>query len=385
MRRLRTLAGRVTGIAGAAWLVWAGRELPGQLGARPTGERRRRIARSPRFGADGRFHNLPGPRRPLHAVRETARWLFVDRDAQHPAHPIPVVAGPRPDERGERSTHGGTETTGNGRLHVTWLGHSTCLVELDGARLLTDPIWSERCSPSPAIGPRRLHDMPLLLDELPRCDAIVVSHDHYDHLDRRTVEGLSRTQEAPFVVPLGVGAHLERWGVPARRIVELDWGESATPSGTGIRLTATPAQHLSGRAVVTKRTLWASWVMTGPHHRAYFSGDTGYFGEFRRIGAEHGPFDVVLMQIGAYGDGWPNAHMTPEEAARALRDLGTRITVPIHWGTFSLAGHPWDEPVERLLAATSEDGMRVVVPRPGERVDVDAPPPLDPWWRAVAR
>ena len=220
------------------------------------------------------------------------------------------------------------------------------------------------------------------LESLPALDAIVISHDHYDHLDIDTVLALARTQRAPFFVPLGVGAHLRCWGIPDRRIVELDWGQSG--SVDDLTLVCTPARHFSGRFVSRNTTLWASWVMTGPQHRAYFGGDTGYSKSFAGIGAEHGPFDLSLLPVGAYNPLWRDIHMNPEEAVRAHLDIsGARrgLLVPIHWCTFRLAPHPWAEPVERLLGAAGDADVAVVVPRPGERVDPSRPRAFDAWWR----
>jgi L-ascorbate metabolism protein UlaG (beta-lactamase superfamily) len=224
-----------------------------------------------------------------------------------------------------------------------------------------------------------MHPSPVDLEALPAIDAVVISHDHYDHLDIDTVVALARTQQAPFFVPLGVGAHLRGWGIPEQRIVELDWNE-----GTAIdelTLVCTPARHFSGRFVGRNATLWASWVAIGPTHRAYFAGDTGYAMSFAQIGADHGPFDVTLMPVGAYNKAWPDIHMNPEEAVRAHRDVGGRVLVPIHWCTFRLAPHPWAEPIERLLAAAASAGIQVAVPKPGQRIDPLETAEFEPWWR----
>ena len=273
---------------------------------------------------------------------------------------------------------------GTDPLAVTWLGHATALLEIDGYRVLTDPVWSERCSPSRSIGPQRMHPPPLALESLPALDAIVISHDHYDHLDMRTVRALARTQRAPFVTPLGVGAHLREWGIPAARIIELDWNDG-TRIGD-LRLVCTPARHFSGRFLSRSNTLWASWAILGPASRAYFGGDTGYTRSFTEIGAEHGPFDLTLLPIGAYNKSWPDIHMNPEEAVRAHLDLngdhaGSGVLVPIHWATFRLAPHPWAEPAEWLVDAAGTAGVEIAVPRPGGRVVPSIRREEDQWWR----
>ena len=213
------------------------------------------------------------------------------------------------------------------------------------------------------------------LEQIGRVDAVVISHDHYDHLDMATIQALAATTDAVFLVPLGVGAHLDVWGVPGARVVECDWGEGHEVGG--VRVTAVESQHFSGRGLRRDGTLWASWVFPAPGGRVFFSGDTGYFDGYPGIGAEHGPFDVSLMAVGAYDPAWRDIHLDPEEAVRATVELGGGLLLPIHWCTFVLAPHPWAEPVERLLVAAASEGVPVVVPRVGDRVDVANPPGLD--------
>jgi L-ascorbate metabolism protein UlaG (beta-lactamase superfamily) len=272
-------------------------------------------------------------------------------------------------------------------LRLTWMGHSSVLAEIDGRRVLFDPVWGERCSPFAFAGPKRLHPVPAPLAALGTVDVVVISHDHYDHLDLPTIRALAGT-DTVFAVPLGVGAHLERWGVAPDRLRELDWNESAEVHG--IRLTATPARHFCGRGLRNQQhTLWASWVVAGPEHRIYHSGDTGYFPGFTDIGAEHGPFDATMIQIGAYSEYWPDIHMTPAEGMRAHVDLqgGTPsgVMLPIHWGTFNLAPHPWAEPAEGTVTAAAGAGAAVALPRPGEPFEPTAGKvPSALWWREVA-
>ena len=295
--------------------------------------------------------------------------LLANRGGSRPAAPIPLAAPAAFD--GDPAA-----------LAISWFGHSTALLEIDGYRILTDPVWSDRCSPSHVVGPQRLHAPPIPLDGLPAVDAVVISHDHYDHLDMDTILALARTQRAPFFVPLGVGAHLRAWGILGQRIVELDWDQSDHVEE--LTITCLPARHFSGRFTDRNTTLWASWAIRGPRHRAYFGGDTGYTASFTEIGADHGPFDLTLMPIGAYNKVWPDVHMNPEEAVRAHLDVtgaGSGLLVPIHWGTFRLAPHPWAEPVERLLSAADAAGVRVAVPMPGQRIDPARAARFSPWWR----
>ncbi|WP_240109979.1 MBL fold metallo-hydrolase [Streptomyces sp. MUM 203J] len=354
---------------------------PAAFGADPAAERLERIRRSPNF-ADGSFRNPGGERhRPSGSALDFAKVYFrkEERIRRAPAIPVPL----------HRTTAADLARPPASGLRLTWMGHSSVLAEIDGRRVLFDPVWGERCSPFPFAGPRRLHPVPLPLSSLGPVDAVVISHDHYDHLDMPTIQALAGTGTL-FAVPLGVGAHLERWGVAPSRLRELDWGESAALGD--LRLTATPARHFCGRGLRNQQhTLWASWAVTGPEHRIYHSGDTGYFPGFRDIGTAHGPFDATMVQIGAYADFWPDIHMTPAEGMRAHLDLqGGRaaagVMLPIHWATFNLAPHPWAEPGEGTVAAAGDTGARIALPRPGEPFEPAAGPlPGDLWWRGAAR
>ncbi|MFV0495799.1 MBL fold metallo-hydrolase [Mycobacterium sp.] len=368
-RALRIAAGTAS-LAAGGWMLRALRGTPAALGAGPAAIAAASEA-SPNH-CDGVFVNLDPAS--LYApdadgLRQIA-WDFASGGGKSlPAGPIPLAAPAI--HRGEPAP-----------LAVSWFGHSTALVEIDGYRVLTDPVWSQRCSPSDRVGPQRLHPPPVQLEGLPAVDAVVISHDHYDHLDMETVLALARMQRAPFFVPLAVGAHLRAWGIPAERIVELDWNQS-TRVGE-LTIVCMPARHFSGRFLTRNNTLWASWAFVGPAHRAYFGGDTGYTKSFAQIGADHGPFDLTLMPIGAYNAAWPDIHMNPEEAVRAHRDVtdpGSGLLVPIHWGTFRLAPHPWAEPVERVLEAAELENVDVAVPLPGQRVDCGSALRLNRWWR----
>jgi L-ascorbate metabolism protein UlaG (beta-lactamase superfamily) len=348
-------------LARAAWGV------PAAMGAAPSGDRAERVRRSPQW-RDGKFRNAaPTQTLPAGDTGDLIRRYRADRTARKPQGPIPVLTP-------------SSDVPGDG-LYVTWYGHASTLVEIDGSRVLFDPVWSDRVSPSARVGPKRLHPVPVSIEQLPRLDAIVISHDHYDHLDLPTVRELLRTQSAPFVVPLGIGAHLERWQVPADRIVELDWEESADVGA--LRLTATAAQHFSGRGFSRDGTLWASWVVAGPKRRVFYSGDTGYFPGFADIGRVHGPFDVALVQVGAYDALWPDIHMTPEEGVATHLDVHAHVLIPVHWATFTLAPHAWAEPVNRLWHEAKAQGVTLAVPRPGERVDIDNPPAVNGWWQTL--
>jgi len=365
------LAAGTASLAAGGWVLQALRDTPAALGANPAAIRAA-VEGSPNY-RDGVFHNLE-PASALRLDTEENRLIlfeiFSSRSRSLPGAEIPMADV--------------AEDSGAAPLSATWLGHATALVEVDGYRILTDPVWSERRSPARSIGPRRLHPPPLPVESLPALDAVVISHDHHDHLDMPSVQNLARTQRALFVTPLGVGAHLRAWGVPASRIVELDW-HASTEIGE-LTLTCTPARHYSGRFLSRNNTLWASWVIRGPRHRAYFGGDSGYTGTFADIGAAHGPFGLTLLPIGAYNKAWPDIHMNPEEAVQSHIDLNgdtSGVLVPIHWCTFRLAPHPWAEPADRLVAAAADAGVEVAVPRPGGRVipGEKSGAGEDAWWR----
>ncbi|MEV6491722.1 MBL fold metallo-hydrolase [Actinoplanes sp. NPDC051633] len=363
----RRRTGALVALGVGAALAWVAKDLPKQFGGRAKGSRLARMERSPQF-SDGRFHNsVPASQVTVASMPRIIAASLTGRESRHPHAPVPLVRPPATDAAG---------------LSVIWYGHSSAMVEIEGRRVLLDPVWSERCSPSRLTGPRRLHQPPVALRELPPLDAIVISHDHYDHLDMESIQNLVDLQAAPFLVPLGVGAHLESWGVPPTRIVELDWDERV--SVAGLEFVATPARHFSGRGTSRDGTLWSSWVIAGPERKVFYSGDTGYFPGFKTIGEEYGPFDVTLVQIGAYGDAWPDIHMVPEDGVATHVDVQGGLMVPVHWCTFNLALHDWSEPADRVWAEAKARDVRLAVPRPGERVDVDAPPPVDGWWQSIA-
>jgi L-ascorbate metabolism protein UlaG (beta-lactamase superfamily) len=267
-------------------------------------------------------------------------------------------------------------------LRVTWLGHSTMLLEVDGHRFLTDPVWSERAGPVGFVGPKRFFPPLLAIRDLPRLDAVVISHDHYDHLDYATVVAL-KDRDLTFVAPLGVGAHLERWGVPAAKIVELDWWDSR--SFGDLTLRAVPARHASGRVLLFDdgAKLWTGYAFLGARHRVYYSGDTGLFPDMRTIGERLGPFDLTMIEIGQYDRAWPDWHLGPEQALEAHRRVRGAVMLPVHWGLFALASHGWTEPIERALAAARDAGAVVISPRPGQSVEPTVETPAEHWWPAL--
>lgn len=265
-------------------------------------------------------------------------------------------------------------------LRVTWLGHSTVVVSTAGQHILLDPIFSERASPFEWIGPSRFHLPPVDIKDLPPLDAVIISHDHYDHLDMNSIKELVDTTDALFLVPLGVGAHLEEWGIPANRLRELDWWDEIQIGA--IKIAATPSRHFSGRGLFNRdSTLWASWTIIGPNHRVYFSGDTGYFEGFREISERYGPFDLAMFEVGAFNEAWSDVHLGPKNAIRAYEQMEADVIMPIHWGTFSLGLHGWKDPAEEFAKIAEEKGYRWVAPRPGEHVEPGVYEPKQPWWK----
>ena len=340
----------------------------------PTSHRRERMLASPRF--DGRVfrntHNVstglkPGVERP------TMRDFLCPDEHRVPSSPLPLV-DPVPLWKSRPSSG----------LRVSWLGHSTLVVEIDGVRVLTDPVWSNRVSPVPFAGPKRFHPPPAPLAALPRLDAIILSHDHYDHFDRPTIRALAEARpETPFITSLGVGERLERWGIPPQRITELDWWEATEVRG--VTITASPAQHFSGRGIKDRNTtLWSSFHLRGPKHSFFFGADSGLTPEFGEIARRLGPFDLVALEIGAYHPSWGDIHMGPENALSAYKMLASGAFLPIHWGTFNLAIHPWSEPADTLVRLASPASVPLIMPKLGAPFEPTNGVAVDPWWRAVS-
>jgi L-ascorbate metabolism protein UlaG (beta-lactamase superfamily) len=331
-----------------------------------SGERRARMERSPEW-RDGRFRN---PQPLVNDAWGSIVAMFTVSADVRPAGAVPIAAAlvdPPPPAS---------------VVAVTWYGHSSALLELDGERVLVDPVWSERAGPFSWVGPERWYPPPVPLEALRGVSAVIISHDHYDHLDRRTVTAM-KDWPTRFVVPLGLGAHLAYWGVPEEKIVELDWWER-TRAG-GVEIVCTPARHAAGRVGLDyDGKLWSGFALLGREHRVYYSGDTGLFTAQKEIGARLGPFDLTLIEVGQYNAAWPDWHIGPEQAVLAHQWVRGGVFLPVHWGAFALAAHAWTEPIERALAEAEKQHVQIVTPRPGERVDATKPPPPERWWPNVA-
>lgn len=334
------------------------------------GARLERMLASPQHDGEHFVNRYPSSALPPgEADRPDLLGFLFGGENRTPKAPLPSF-DPRPD----------WTRPGETGLRATWLGHSTVLLEIDGWRILTDPVWGPRASPLPFAGPKRFQPVPVAIEALPRLDAILISHDHYDHLDYPSIRELAKLR-VPFVTSLGVGVHLEAWGIPAERIVELDWWES-TRLPRGLTITAAPAHHFSGRSLGDRNaTLWSSFVFQGDRHSVYFSGDGGLSPLFAEIGRRLGPFDLTLMEVGAFHPSWGSVHLGPDNALRAWKMLGGGKFLPVHWGTFNLAMHAWDEPAERLFRLAPEG---LLMPRLGQPVEPERAEGVEPWWRGRA-
>ncbi|HEY4038985.1 MAG TPA: MBL fold metallo-hydrolase [Burkholderiaceae bacterium] len=344
------------------------------LGKRPQGARLERIKASSLWTGE-RFRNvqpiMAGLRDP-NASMPTLSEFLCGGERRVPSGPLPSMS---PLDTWTRPPASG--------LRATWLGHSTVLIEIDGLRVLTDPVWGPRASPSRLAGPKRFQPVPVRLRAMPPIDLVIVSHDHYDHLDYPTIRELAR-HDVPFVTSLGVGAHLEYWGVSPERIVELDWWETHSLPNTGLTVTAAPSQHFSGRGLGDRNaTLWSAMVIRSGRHALFFSGDTGLTTQYTEIGERLGPFDLVMLEVGAFHPAWGDVHLGPENALKALAMLGAGSFLPVHWGTFSLAMHAWDQPAETLLELAPKAGAHLLMPRLGEPVEPEHADGVQPWWRLV--
>ncbi|MEL6671054.1 MAG: MBL fold metallo-hydrolase, partial [Bacteroidota bacterium] len=340
------------------------------VGGNPEGERLARIEASPLY-KDGQFQN---------SVETMMEMSFSD---------MLGIMGEQLNPGPERSPAATIQTVPfdaktwaedtTDQLKVTWFGHSSLLVRLEGKTFLLDPVFGKRASMFSFMGPERFdYEYHVTVEDMPPLDGVIISHDHYDHLDYPTIDKL-KDIVPHFYVPLGIGAHLERWGVQLDQISETEWWDEIVIHDS-LSLINTPSRHFSGRGMTNRfSTLWSSWVIQGKKQRLYFSGDSGYFPGFKEIGDKYGPFDIALMECGAYNKLWSEIHLMPEESVQAAVDLQARVYLPVHWGKFDLALHPWKEPVQRMMKKAKSTGMKVQGPLVGQVVVVGTPVPEKVW------
>jgi L-ascorbate metabolism protein UlaG (beta-lactamase superfamily) len=335
-------------------------------------EREARIQSSPQ-SQNGKFVNPNGVSTKLFSKETwevTKEYIFGKRIDPKPPNELPV----------HRLHPGQWENHHAGQFSFSWLGHSSILISMENQRILIDPVLEERASPFSWIGPKRFHPSPVTAEELPGVDVVLITHDHYDHLEKSTLVSINEKVER-FIVPLGIGELLEDWGINPTKITELDWWE--TYSSGSLKFHATPAVHYASRGLFdANQRLWCSWSIVGKEKRAFISGDSGYFDGFKNIGERLGPFDVTFLKIGAYNDKgtWRALHMTPEEAGQQCLDLRGQLLVPLHWATFDLGLHPWYEPIERLVTYFEQESVTLITPEVGEIINLRGKPNTDRWW-----
>ncbi|WP_303310924.1 MBL fold metallo-hydrolase [Hymenobacter sp. BT730] len=343
-----------------------------EFGGKPTKEQKLAYAKSGHY-RDGEFQNLIPTTLMTDGSTFSVLWrfLFSKPERTTPNAPLPM----------QRLDSLSITRKTTDMLRVTWFGHSASLVEIGGRNILLDPMLSIKMGPLSWVTPRRYNPiLPISAEQLPPIDAVLISHDHYDHLDYKTILRL-KDKVAHFYVPLGVGAHLLAWGVAPEKVQELDWNDSIQLPG--LTIVSMPARHFSGRGLTNRNsTSWSSWVLKSATKRVFYSGDGGYGPHFQTIGAKHGPFDLALMECGQYDRQWAEIHMMPEQTVQAAVDVRTRVLMPVHWGAFTEANHPWDEPVNRATAEAARRQLPITTPRLGQPITVGVGPlPQEHWWQ----
>lgn len=340
------------------------------FGAESKGEHLQRIQNSPQF-VKGRFRNRNRKRADMTLARmpQLMKESNTGKVERKPAKRIQYLSRTKED----------FASLPVEPLRITWLGHSAFLIEMEGIRILFDPQLGRYAAPVP-FAVRRFHkSVPIKPEDLPGIDAVIYTHDHYDHLDYGSVKRI-KDKVKHWITPLGVGAHLVRWGVKREHITELDWWEKTQLHH--LTLVSTPNQHFSGRKFAWRdKTLWCSWVVQGAENKIFFNGDSGYYGGFEEIGKAYGPFDVCMMECGQYHYMWKENHMVPEETAQAFIELKGKKLIPMHWGAFTLAPHSWTDPIERLSIAANELNIDLITPRIGESVIPGVSEPKAQWWK----
>lgn len=339
-----------------------------QFGGKPSDESFAKMKLSPNYNGDGTFKNLELTLASTGMKFSTIPKFFTNGDNKVPANELPS----------KKLTKSYFENEPK-QPRITWFGHSTLFVEMEGMNIFIDPMLGNVPAPHPLLGNKRFNkELPISIENLPEIDVVLISHDHYDHLDYGSIQQLKENVNR-FYVPLGIKAHLTEWGVDAAKITEFDWWENS--SLNGIEFTATPARHFSGRGFTRNNTLWCSWVLKSENNAIFFSGDSGYGKHFKEIGEKYGPFDFAMMECGQYNEQWAHIHMMPEESVQASIDVKAKVMMPIHWGAFKLALHTWDDPIVRATKKATALNVQISTPKIGEAVVVNgATYPSEKWW-----
>jgi L-ascorbate metabolism protein UlaG (beta-lactamase superfamily) len=340
------------------------------MGKNPDGKRLEKIQRSPNY-RDGIFQNLSLT--PVMAEKGTFFKIFK-KFLNKPKDTIP----PRPLP----SIKTDLKNLPDGNPVIVWFGHSSYLIKINGKHILVDPVFSGYAAPFKFKSAKSFDGSNVYnVDDMPEIDILLITHDHYDHLDYKTV--LKLNQKTKFIITsLGVASHLEYWGFDINKITELDWYDNIEKI-EGITLTFAPARHFSGRSFERSKTLWASFILKTKDYSIYIGADSGYDTHFKKIGEQFGPFDLAILESGQYNDAWKSIHMMPEETVQASLDVKSKVLLPVHWGKFSLSLHPWNEPIERVLKKAEELSVKVTTPMIGEPIIIGEKYPATKWWREV--
>ncbi|TGE26163.1 MBL fold metallo-hydrolase [Hymenobacter aquaticus] len=378
MRKSLKSAGRLL-LSLVALLLVAGvafANLSPELGGKPTKAQKVAYAQSGHY-QDGEFRNLLPTEVMTGGSTVSVLWKFLFGKTPDAAPSAPLPTQPLDPLSISRKTPD--------LLRATWFGHSASLVEIAGKNILFDPMLSVKMGPVSWATPTRYNPaLAITAEQLPPIDAVLISHDHYDHLDYQTIRRL-KDKTANFYVPLGVGAHLLAWGVAPANVHELDWNDSVQLPG--LTIISQPARHFSGRGLTNRNsTSWSSWVLKSATQRVFYSGDGGYGPHFQAIGRQHGPFDLALMECGQYDAQWAQIHMMPEQSVQAALDVRARLMLPVHWGAFTEANHAWNDPVQRATAEARRLGQFITTPELGQPVTPGIGPlPQRPWWLTVGQ
>jgi L-ascorbate metabolism protein UlaG (beta-lactamase superfamily) len=336
------------------------------FGHLPTGKRLQHIKESPNY-KNGVFQNLS----PTPVMAEDASYRKILKDyynkpkTSEPSYPLPSVKTSLKNFSSDDPA-------------IVWFGHSSYMIHIEGKNILVDPVFSNSASPFSFMVKAYKGTSVYDADDFPELDIVIITHDHYDHLDYKTIRKL-KSKTKRFCVSMGVGAHLEYWGIPKEKIMELDWWDEAEIF-PGMKLTAASARHFSGRGIRRGKTLWSSFILKTDKHNIYIGGDSGYDKHFLEIGKKFGPFDIAILECGQYNPSWKNIHMMPEETAQASIDLRAKVLLPVHWGKFTLALHPWNDSIKRVLKKSNELKVKITTPMIGEPIIVGGAYPEKEWW-----